>query len=248
VGSAAEGYLYSPAFIQVMWPVLVLPWDVYHAGWTILLIAAFVFMARPWLACLLLAGTFLAFGFPPLLVVDHYLSSGNIFLLMSLAAVAGFRWPAMWAFLLLTKVTPGIGLLWFAVRGEWRNLGIALGATMAVTAVSFALAPGLWSDWVAVLRNNAGYPEPSFAVHIAPLLPRLVVAALITIVGARFNARWVVPIAATMALPYIPDTGFIMLLGAVPLLRNDEWTRPRPARSRDSSERAPESAASPQSA
>ena len=54
---------------------------------------------------------------------------GNVHLLLALAIVLGFRWPAAWAFVLLTKITPGIGLLWFAVRREWRSLAIALGAT-----------------------------------------------------------------------------------------------------------------------
>ncbi len=46
---------------------------------------------------------------------------------MAAAIALGFRYPATWAFVLLAKVTPGIGLLWFLVRREWRNLAIALG-------------------------------------------------------------------------------------------------------------------------
>ena len=49
------------------------------------------------------------------------LAGGNISLLLAVAIVVGFRWPAAWAFVLLTKVTPGIGLLWFVVRREWRS-------------------------------------------------------------------------------------------------------------------------------
>ncbi len=48
----------------------------------------------------------------------------------------GFRYPAAWSLILLTKITPGIGLLWFAVRREWRALAIALGATAAIASVS----------------------------------------------------------------------------------------------------------------
>ena len=48
---------------------------------------------------------------------------------MALAIVWGFRHPWTWSFVLLTKVTPAVGLLWFVVRREWRNLGIALGAS-----------------------------------------------------------------------------------------------------------------------
>jgi len=66
---------------------------------------------------------------------------------MGAAIVAGFRWPGAWSFLLLTKVTPGIGVLWFAVRREWHSFGIALATTLLVVVISFALAPHLWFQW-----------------------------------------------------------------------------------------------------
>ena len=182
-------------------------------------------------------------GIDLLAVPRHYLSSGNIFLPMALAVVAGFRWPWTYSFLLLTKVTPGIGLLWFLVRQEWRNLFIALGATAAIVLVSFVFVPGLWFDWITVLKNNAGNPEPGFAITILPLFPRLAIAAVMIVVGARYNARWVVPIAALLALPYIPDTALIMIVGAVPLLRHDAWTEPRTTSSQAASAATAEAAA-----
>ena len=69
------------------------------------------------------------------------LAGGNIHLLLAAAIVLGFRWPWTWAIVLLTKITPGIGLLWFVVRREWRDLAIALGATAAIVAVSFLVWP-----------------------------------------------------------------------------------------------------------
>jgi hypothetical protein len=128
----------------------------------------------------------------------------------------------------LTKVTPGIALLWFVVRREWRNLGIALATTAAIVAVSFVIAPSLWFDWATALKNNSSYPEPAFAYHILPLIPRLVIAAVMVAVAARDNARWVVPIAIVVAMPYIADTALIILLCVAPLLRGDSWTLPRP--------------------
>ena len=50
------------------------------------------------------------------------------------------RHPAAWAFPLLTKVTTGVGVLWFAFRRDWRSLGIAIGATaVIVLAIEVAL-------------------------------------------------------------------------------------------------------------
>ena len=222
--SAPHGYLYSPAFIQAIWPLLSLPWEIFYGIWVGLLLVLLVWIARPWLACLIFYSVFQTFGILLLRAPMHYFSSGNIELLIALAVVAGFRRPYAYAFLLLTKVTPGIGLLWFVVRGEWRSLGIALGATAAVFIVSFAISPNLWWDWATILKNNAGYPEPAFAVHILPLLPRLAIAALLIAVGARLNARWVVPIATLIAMPYIGDTSLILLVAVAPLLRHDAWT------------------------
>ncbi len=80
----------------------------------------------------------------------------NVQLLTAAAIVLGFRWPATWAFILITKVTPGVGLLWFAVRREWRSLGIALGSTGVVVAISLVIAPGQWSDWVSQVARATG--------------------------------------------------------------------------------------------
>ena len=222
--SGPAGYLYSPAFDQVLWPVLSLPWTVFYGIWLALLTATLLWLARPWLSCLLFPFVFVTFGIALLAVPRHALSAGNIATLMGLAVVASFRWPWTWAFLLLTKVTPGVGLLWYAVRREWRNLAIAFGATALIALISFSFSSNLWWDWLTVLENNSKYPEPSFAYHILPLVPRLILASVITIVGARYNARWVMPIVAVVAVPYVYDTSLIMLVGIAPLLRHDGWT------------------------
>src|SRR5690348_6311250 len=96
-----------------------LPWPVFAVAWAAFLFAVYLWMTgrRNWLPLL---------AFPPIL---FELSMGNIHLLLAAAIVLGFRWPAAWSFVLLTKVTPGVGLLWFAVRREWRSLAVALGAT-----------------------------------------------------------------------------------------------------------------------
>ena len=227
--SIPQGYLYSPAFVQVLWPLLSLPWEVFYGFWLAILTVTLLWLARPWLSCLLFPPVFITFGIGILLIPRHALSAGNVATLMGLAVVASFRWPWTYAFLLLTKVTPGVGLLWFAVRREWRNLAIALGATAAVVLVSFSFSANLWWDWIKVIQNNSAYPEPSFAYHVLPLVPRLIIASAITIVAARYNARWAMPIVAVLALPYIYDTSLIMLVGIAPLLRHDGWTETRRA-------------------
>ena len=109
-------------------------------------------------------------AFPP---VALNLVDGNIHLFLAVAIALGFRYPALWSVVLLTKVTPGVGLLWFAVRREWRSLRIALGVTGAIVAVDLRVHANpvdrLGSDAAA---NSAGTPPPWPALPI-PLWLRL---------------------------------------------------------------------------
>ena len=202
-------YVYSPAFLQLVSPITALPWQAFVTVWTGLLLAAVRFLTGP---RLLLAG--LLFPFTAMEV-----AGGNVSLLLAAAIVLGFRWPWTWSLVLLTKITPGIGLLWFAVRREWRSLGIALGATAAVAAMSYALAPGLWRDWVAVVEANlASGRTGTWASLPVPLLIRAPIAVAIVVWGARTDRRWTVPVASMLALPALWYGGISMLLAVIPLL------------------------------
>ena len=197
-------YVYSPAFLQAMLPLTHLPWMLFMAIWTGLLIAAVRYLTGPRLFA---AGILLA-------AVE--VAGGNISLLLAVAIVVGFRWPAAWAFILLTKVTPGIGLLWFVVRREWRQLGIALGATVLVIAASSIFMPRAWLDWFNLLTSLPGRDGTWAAVPI-PLVVRFPVAVAVVVWGARSNRRWTVPVAAMLALPALWYGSLTMLLGAIAL-------------------------------
>jgi hypothetical protein len=151
---------------------------------------------------------------------------GNIHLLMALAIVLGFRYPATWSLLLLTKITPGIGLLWFALRREWRSLAVAVGATAAIAAVSFLLAPGLWQEWIAQLQRSSTRP-PQFGIFPdVPVRVRLIPAALLVAWGALTNRAWTVPVASTLALPVLWFNGLAMLAAVMPLIDRREREAP----------------------
>ena len=207
-------FLYSPAFAQIFWLIGRLPREAFVVGWTILLAVVAIWLARPWPAALLVLA----------LPVSQEILIGNIHLLLALAIVLGFRWPATWSFVLLTKVTPGVGLVWFAVRREWRALAIGLGATVAIVVVSVAIG-GIqpWLDWIALLRRDGG--AESWRLYV-----RLAIAAAIVVWGARTDRRWTVSLAALIALPVVWSDSFAMLLGCVALSR-----RPAPASARAAS-------------
>jgi hypothetical protein len=206
-------YVYSPAFLQLVSPLTALPWQLFMAAWTAILIGAAAFLSGP---RLLAAG--LLFPFTAMEV-----AGGNISLPIAVAIVVGFRWPAAWALVLLTKITPGIALLWFAVRGEWRAVAIAAVATAAIIAASALVMPGAWLEWIDVIAGNAGKGGTWASVPI-PLWARLPFAVGLVVWGARTDRPWTVPVSAMLALPALWYGGISMLL-AVILLRDDDRTR-----------------------
>ena len=170
-----------------------------------------------------------ALGFVALMPVFQEIAAGNVQLLITASIVAGMRWPAAWSFVLLTKVTPGIGLVWFVVRREWRSLAMALGTTAALGAVSWLIHPGWWSGWFAMLTRNVGTQEYwtlfGIAVWIPPVLLRFPLAAGLVAWGARTDRPWTVVVAAMLALPAIWTTSVSMLVGCLPLVARAERQR-----------------------
>lgn len=205
-----DAFLYSPAFAQLVAPLTGLPWPLFLAVLTTASLAALWYLLGPWaLPALLL--------FP----VSLELHMANINLLLAAAIVAGFRHPWAWSLVLLTKVTPGVGLVWFAVRREWRSLAIAVGSTAAIFAVSALFAPQLWVEWFDFLLTTAREPPRGpIQPFPVPLVWRLPVAAAVVVFGALTDRPQTVPVAAAIAQPAI--WGWTLALGAVPLV---DWRR-----------------------
>lgn len=207
-------FRYTPVFGQVFAPVHALPWELFLGLWVVAMAAALVWFGG--------RSTVLLLAFPP---VPLELFHGNIHLFMAVAIVLGFRFPIAWAFLLLSKVTPGVGVLWFAFRREWRSFAIAVGGTALLAALSFAVAPNLWADYVRTMIDNLSYdPGHPYPVPI-PLPIRTAAAALIVWYAARTDRRWLVPVAAVLALPIIWFHGLAILLAMIPLWREDRERR-----------------------
>ena len=208
--SDLDAFRYTPAAGQAFAVFHVLPWEVFFTLWFAAMIAALVWLTgRTWLVLL---------AFPP---VALELFHGNIHLFMAVAIVVGFRWSGAWAFLALTKVTPAVGALWFAFRGEWRKFALAVGTSVAIAAISFVMAPDLWRHYVSTMIDNLEYdPGHPYPVPI-PLPIRVVASALVVWWGARTDRRWTVPVAATLSLPIIWFHGLALLVAAIPLWRED---------------------------
>jgi len=204
---AMGAYLYSPAFKLLFVPFGMLPWPVFNALWTVLNLTLLRAIAGR-LALLTLL-------FPP---VPFEIISGNVHLLLAAVAVWWICRPALWAIPFLTKVSPGIGVLWHAFRREWRSFWIALGVTAVIVALSFLLVPGWWSDWLVVLRG-APIPvdTPGWYLPISPWV-RLPASLVLLAWGALTDRRWAVPMAMLLAMPVLWLNSFALLVALIPLL------------------------------
>jgi hypothetical protein len=199
-----DAFTYTPPAALFFGALGHLPFQVFQAGWTLLIGLALLWLAGPWSLLFLVI---------PVVASDLYV--GNIHVLLAAAIIAGFRWPAMWAVPLLTKPSCGVGLLWFVARGEWRRLGIALATTAAAAALAFVLAPDLWPKWVAYVLDTGVSPNVGTASWVpVPLLIRLPAAVVLVLWGARTNRSWTVPTASMLALPVLWLVGLAMLTGA----------------------------------
>lgn len=204
-------FLYSPAFPQVLRPVGWLPWPVFLYLWAAAGIAVSYALAarasRRW--------RWLWIPLAGLALLDVW--AGNVNVLIAGAVVLGFRWPAAWSFLVLTKVTPGIGLLWFGFRREWGKMAIALATTAGVVALSALVDPRAWLEWLAVLFSNVGARDLSGDLAV-PAVVRFPLAITLIAWGARHDRRWVLPLACLLLLPVIWPNGLAILLASAALI------------------------------
>lgn len=207
-------FRYAPVIAWLFYPATWLTWEQLIA----------VYLALSGVALWLLTGRraplFLV-AFPPVLLE---LLNGNVHLLIALAIWAGLRWaPAgatAWAFVLFTKVTSGVGLVWFVARREWRNLAYAMGATAAITLAGVLIAPDLWAEWVRSLSIASSVPPPP---GVPPLIVRLPIAAAVAWYAGRTDRAWLVPVAAFVGLPIWWLQGTAILTACFPLY----WERER---------------------
>lgn len=206
-----DAYLYSPLFADLLRPLGLLPWPVFAAVWTVGTAALFGWLLAPlrrwavpvWLLCL------------------PEVANGNVCALLAVATVVGFRYPAVWGFPLLTKIVSGVGLLWFAVRGEWRRLAAGVVTIGTVVAVSYLLQPGEWQAWVRFLTGQHGGVEDGFV----GLAARCAVGVVLVVVAARTDRRWLVPFAVLVVSPVYALTT-VTVLTAIPRLRRTGGTGP----------------------
>ena len=190
---------------MLMAPLGSLPWEVVQAGWLVVQALVLAAVLGP-------LGAIVAMS----IIVGTDLLYGNVAIFIMAVTVVGFRWPALWALPILAKVTPVVGLVWFAARCEWRNLGIALATVGVLSIASFVYAPQAWFDWARLLIDMSAVPS-----GLAPLWIRWPLAALLTVWGARTDRTWVVPIAVAISFGHSWPSTFTVAFGAIALMRHE---------------------------
>lgn len=215
-----DAYLYSPVFAQVLWPLTLLPWPAFFLLWAGMATSVYAWLLAP-------LGR--AWAIPLVIICLPEVVFGNVWSFFALALVLGFRFSAVWAFPILLKLTPGISLLWFAVRREWRSLGVAVLATGSLACLSFAIAPHLWTDWFRLLVHPEQFTNPSrevlrvmlqvpLSLHLLIGIP---LSVAVTIHAARTGRKRLLPLAMMLAAPVWGLNAFA-LLTAIPRLRQQE--------------------------
>ena len=94
---AFGAFPYSPVLVRVFALAGLLDWQAFLWLWEAVLVATVIWLG--W------RRTLWVLAFPPVAVELYH---GNIHLLLAAAIALGFRYPAAWAFVLLSKVTPGV--------------------------------------------------------------------------------------------------------------------------------------------
>ena len=207
--SGLGSFPYSPPAALVADTFDSVPWETFIWLWTAFLVGTAIFLGGSGLWILVV------FAFPPVALDLLY---GNIHILLAVAVALGFRYPWTWTFVLLTKFTMGVGLLWFVVRREWRELAIAVVPALVICAVSYVFVPQLWADWIDFLLDSPQVVDEAGSLAV-PLWLRMAVAVVVVVWGARTDRRWTVVVAATLALPVLWIAGLATLVGVVPELR-----------------------------
>lgn len=182
-----DAYLYSPAFLHLIFPLTRLPWLAFFAVWVAIQTACFWWLTRPlgawWQVPVIL------FCLPEILY-------GNIHGLLGLMLCLGMRRPGLWTFAILTKVTLGaVGVVWFLARKDWKALREVATVTALVLLVSTTVDPTAWLAWIEFLSTTGDQESNTSRIL------RLVVVLLVVAYAARTDRRWLLPAAMLAAAP-----------------------------------------------
>ena len=206
-------YFYPPPLAQVLAPVSqLIPSQIFSIGWIVLLVACLLWLAggRP----------LVAFAFIAFLPVAVELEYRNVHLLIAVLIVAALR-RAPWLFAVgaAIKVGPGLGIVYLAARGRWRDALVATSVGAAILVVSLTLSTGAWWSFVHDVVGMA----PSASAGLIPVAypVRAAAGVMLAIVAGRLSEAIGEPllvVAIVLANPTLYTTSLSMLIAIVPIV------------------------------
>jgi hypothetical protein len=221
----AGAYKYPPLFAQLVVPIAFMPEIVVDWAWRICGVMCLRYLSGSWALALIGALQWPLFA---------ELGFGNVTLQLGAACMFALR-DRRGAYLLPwfagMKFGPGllIPYLWFT-RPEWRR-SLAAGCAIFAAAclVSFAVAPGLWFDYLGTFGwESASEMRALFVYAIVPqsggldLAVRLAIGAALMVAAIRWRKDWLAFAVAVATMPIFSLTRLGILIGLWPL-----WLRTR---------------------
>jgi Glycosyltransferase family 87 len=216
-------YWYPPPLAQAIAPLTgFMSADAFSVLWTALLLGCLWWLGG---RNLLVAIALIAF-----LPVAVELRVRNVHLLIAVLAVLALRrsW-AFWIPAAAIKITPVLGGLYLVAAGRWRDAGKVAALGAAALAISVALGPGEWRDFIDIVGARAGTDGGS--VLPIPFLVRFGAGVVLAIAAGRLTLRSATAgrsprageslliVALTIANPTFWVTALSLLIALVPLWR-----------------------------
>ncbi|HYU49816.1 MAG TPA: glycosyltransferase 87 family protein [Candidatus Limnocylindria bacterium] len=207
-------YWYPPVVAQLVAPIsAILPSEAFSWAWLALLLGCTWWLAgsRPLPFLALIA----------FLPVATELWFRNVHLILAVLVVLAIRrWPILFAVGAAIKLSPGLGIVYLAARGRWRDAAITALAGAAMLAVSVVLAPDAWAQFAEVLRVRGPADASSFL--LVPYWVRAGLGLALAVIAGRLRPRLGEPllvVALVVALPTLWFTALSMLAALVPIVR-----------------------------
>jgi hypothetical protein len=205
-------YHYPPPVAQVLAPItLVVPAFAYAIAYRGLMLAALWDLAGRRMLNML---AFVAFV--PMAVAVRI---ENVEIFMALGIVLGLRrWPWLFTIGALVKVSPGLGLVYLALRRRWRDVAVSAALGAVIVGVSYALAPDLWREWIATITGRADVIGNSLipVAYVYRAIAGFILAILGGLLGRR-RGELILVAGITIANPGLSLQGFAVLAAAVPI-------------------------------
>ncbi len=208
-------YFYPPPLAQLIAPLTrVISSDAFSILWTALELGCLLWIARgrPLVALALVL-------FVPVAVELWY---RNVHLVLAVLLVLALRRrPWLFAVAASIKATPGLGIVYLAARGRWRDAALASLVGLAILAVSVVLSPAAWSSFVQDVMRTA--PSVGASLIPVPFAARAATGLILALIAGRLPERVGEPlliVAIVVANPTLWATSLSMLIAILPIIEH----------------------------